>query len=320
MISQADLTQKLKKAVLDLGFQKVGIAPVLPDVLTKQRLQDWWDRGFAGTMEWIGKRIQERGDMTAYFPEARSVLVVAMNYYTGRSTDRVGAARDGIKISNYAWGQDYHEIIRSRLKELQTQYEQWTEGGHSRVCVDTSPVMEKAWARKAGLGWIGKHTNLITRDFGSWVFLGEMIVDRELDYDPPFELDHCGTCAACIEACPTKALTEYVLDARKCLSYLTIEYRGDYSKDDHLPRDGWVYGCDICQNVCPWNQSAETMSDDVCFQPISEIETWTVEQWESMEKEDFERLFRKSPIKRTKFTGLKRNLKFVLNESGDIDP
>ncbi len=311
MISQSDLTQRLKTAVLDLGFQKVGIAPVIPGSTPGNRLRAWLDRGFAGTMQWIERRSEERADMTTYFPEAQSVIVVALNYYTGQAEERMAAAREGIKISNYAWGQDYHGLMKSKLKQLQAWYQEWTGGGASRVCVDTSPVMEKVWAQKAGLGWMGKHTNLITRDLGSWIFLGEFIVDQTLDYDVPFPADHCGTCTACIDACPTQALTAYVLDARKCISYLTIEYRGPFSQDIPGDFDGWVYGCDICQEVCPWNQTLASPTEDPTFQPLPEIESWSLDRWNSMDAEEFRRLFRTSPIKRTRFEGFRRNLDWV---------
>ena len=175
------------------------------------------------------------------------------------------------------------------------------------VCVDTAPVMEKVWAQRAGLGWQGKHTNLISTDYGSWLFLGEIIIDLDLEYDAPFEQDLCGSCTACIDACPTKALVEYELDANKCISYLTIEHRGDFL-DGYDDLDGWIYGCDICQEVCPWNISFAEISKEEYFLPRAEILNKTDQNWIDIDQLDFSKTFRKSSAKRTKLSGLKRNI------------
>ncbi|NOZ74343.1 MAG: tRNA epoxyqueuosine(34) reductase QueG [FCB group bacterium] len=307
-MNPTELTHRLKAALRKQGFEKVGLAPALPDPEAENRLHQWFRAGFEGTMHWMKKRSVERGNVLNYFPEAKSVIVVALNYFTGRVKDRMATADTGLKISNYAWGQDYHELMISRIKAVQTQYREWTNGGESRVCVDMSPVMEKDWARKAGLGWQGKHTNIITRDLGSWIFLGEFIIDRELDYDAPFTADYCGSCTACIDACPTQALTDYVLDARKCISYLTIEHRGPFPEGNLYELNGWIYGCDICQEVCPWNRKLEKTTTWEEFQPLPEIQTWTCREWENMDETKFREIFRHSPIKRTRFEGMKRNL------------
>jgi epoxyqueuosine reductase len=174
------------------------------------------------------------------------------------------------------------------------------------VCVDTSPVMDKVWAQKAGLGWQGKHTNLITRDYGSWIFLGELLLDIELEYDQSFREDLCGSCTACIDACPTQALDEYTINSRKCISYQSIEYRGDFSENENL--NGWIYGCDICQEVCPWNQKFSQVSNEEAFQPRQAFLEWSNKDWTKMSEDGFRKLFKGSAVKRTKFSGLNRNI------------
>ena len=191
------------------------------------------------------------------------------------------------------------------LKDIQERY----PGVKGIACVDTSPVMEKVWAQRGGLGWIGKHTNLISRDYGSWLFLGELILDCDLEYDSPFEEDLCGSCTACMEACPTDAIgNEYVLDANRCISYLTIEHRGELPEEMANQLHGWMYGCDICQEVCPWNIKFGQKSEEIAFSPRSDIVKKTVDEWESLTEEEYKRIFRKSAIKRAKFEGIKRNI------------
>ena len=211
------------------------------------------------------------------------------------------------KFSNYAWGEDYHDLLKKKLYQLLA----WIKNHHpyvkGLVCVDTAPVMEKVWARRAGLGWIGKHTNLITPDHGSWFFLGEIILDIDLSPDSLFSEDLCGTCTACLESCPTNALTEYRIEAEKCISYKTIEHRGDFSeKEENL--HGWIYGCDICQDVCPWNKKFSKETDLKEFLPKDEIVNWSNKDWENITDESFKRIFKGSSVKRTKFIGLKRNI------------
>jgi len=227
-----------------------------------------------------------------------------MNYYVGKGQDDL---KSDFKFSNYAWGDDYHDGLKNRLFQLLG----WIRGSVPTVkgvaCVDTSPVMDKVWAQRAGLGWLGKHTNLITQDRGSWLFLGELILDIDLEYDSPFMEDLCGSCNACIDACPTQALDQYRIDARKCISYLTIEHRGNFPESqDEL--HGWIYGCDICQDVCPWNEKFSHTSDQKEFQPRPEILTWSNEDWQNLDEAGFRRLFKGSAVKRTKYTGLKRNI------------
>ncbi len=297
-------SKSIKKKAIELGFQKVGIAKAESTPKEKSDLESWLTSGYHGTMEWIYKRKDERGDIHTYFPEARSIISVALNYNNENNQDNLNS---DLKFSNYAWGDDYHDILKAKLFELLKWINKSFKNVKGLVCVDTAPVMDKVWAQRSGLGWIGKHTNLITRDYGSWVFLGEIILDIELESDKPFIDDLCGSCTACIDACPTKALDEYKINANNCISYLTIEHRGEFLVDqDDL--HGWIYGCDICQEVCPWNEKFSTISNIKEFEPKKEILDWSNEDWKSLNEENFRILFKGSAVKRTKFIGLKRNI------------
>jgi len=290
----------------EAGFQTVGIAQVTALPKAQHQLKKWLSQGRNGTMDWMKKREKERGDLTQYFPEAKTVVSVGLNYFSGTTQRDI---KSGFKFSNYAWGDDYHEVLKSKLFRVMKKIKDVDSSVKGIVCVDTSPVMEKVWAQQAGLGWQGKHTNLITRDYGSWVFLGEMILDIELEVDAPFSEDLCGTCTACIDACPTQALNEYQIDSRKCISYLTIEHRGAFSNPDEQKLNQWIYGCDICQEVCPWNEKFEKSTNETSFYPRKDILHWDREKWSSMDEDGFRKLFRKSAVKRTKYSGLKRNIK-----------
>ena len=297
-------SEDIKKKAIGLGFHKVGIAKASKTKREEDQLNKWLNDKKHATMEWIEKRKSERGNIFNYYSEAKSVISLGMNYYVGKDQSDLDSS---FKFSNYAWGDDYHSIIKSKLFELLKFIKESNPGVKGLVCVDTAPVMEKVWAQRAGLGWQGKHTNLISKDYGSWLFLGEIIIDLDLEYDAPFEQDLCGSCTACIDACPTKALDEYELDANKCISYLTIEHRGDFL-DGYDVLDGWIYGCDICQEVCPWNISFAEISKEECFQPRAEILNKTNQNWIDMNQLDFSKTFKKSSAKRTKLSGLKRNI------------
>ena len=302
-------SESIKKKAKELGFQKVGIAKAESTPKEKADLESWLKQGRHATMEWIVKRKNERGDIHTYFPEAKSIISVGINYYVGKDQSHI--LFDG-KISNYAWGDDYHDVVKKRLFQLLGWIKESQPKIKGIVCVDTSPVMDKVWAQRAGLGWLGKHTNLITRDHGSWLFLGELILDIDLEFDSPFDVDLCGSCTACIDACPTQALNEYQIDAGKCISYLTIEHRGDLPADQNNLH-GWVYGCDICQDVCPWNEKFSETSDISEFKPRPEILNWTNEDWQNLDEDGFRKLFRGSAVKRTKYVGLKRNIENILS-------
>ena len=297
-------SKSIKKKAEELGFQKVGIARAEKTPQEKSDLDSWLMQGNHASMAWMMNRKDERGNIHKYFPEARSVIAVGMNYYTGNDQEDL---RSDYKFSNYAWGDDYHTVLKKQLYQLLN----WIKENNSKVkgvvCVDTSPVMDKVWAQRGGLGWIGKHTNLISRDLGSWLFLGELILDLDLDYDAPFEEDLCGTCLACIESCPTQALDEYKIDAGKCISYLTIEHRGELP-ESQSDLHGWIYGCDVCQEVCPWNEKFAIESKKDEFQPRKEIVEFISEDWDSLDEDSFKRIFKDSAVKRTKYVGLKRNI------------
>ena len=298
------LANCIKKKSYDLGFQKVGITKAVSISEEKEKLETWLSRGHHGTMSWLAERKHERGDIFTYFPDVKSVISLGMNYYTGYGQNELNSDN---KFSNYAWGEDYHDILKSRLYKLLNWLKIEIPDLNGIACVDTSPVMDKVWAQRAGLGWQGKHTNLITKDFGSWLFLGELLVDIELDYDELFSEDLCGSCTSCIDSCPTQALGEYEIYAEKCISYLTIEHRGDFP-DNRSELHNWIYGCDICQEVCPWNEKFSQVTVQNYFYPKKEILYWTNEDWERIDEEGFRELFKGSAVKRTKYSGLSRNI------------
>ena len=307
-MSHHKLSQKIKNLALELGFSKIGITPAAYHSQDDEYLQTWIDKGRHATMDWVVRRKDERANIFEYYPQAKSVIVVGLNYYTGLSPKEDGIAR----FSNYAWGDDYHDLLKKKLYHLLGQLKSIDENLDGIACVDTSPVTEKAWAQRAGLGWIGKHTNLLTRDYSSWLFLGVLILNQELEYDKPYQDDMCGSCTACLDECPTDALVDaYQLDANKCISYLTIEHRGDIPEEFHDKLNNWIYGCDICQEVCPWSQKFSQVTKDPAFQPRSNINKRSIDEWKKLTEEDFRVLFKKSAVKRTKFIGLKRNIDLV---------
>lgn len=298
-------SEMIKQKGIELGFQKVGIVRAEALVNEAIHFNDWLDRDFNGEMAWLEREPEKRTDPRLLFPGARSVIVALLNYYTDHQHE--DNAEKG-KISRYAWGDDYHLVVREKLQGLLDWIKSENPDVDGKICVDTAPMMDKAWAVRAGLGWLGKHTNLITTDVGSWVFIGEILVDLELEYDTQRVEDHCGTCKACIDACPTGAIVEpYVVDSRKCISYATIELR-----DETLPVDittnqqGWLYGCDICQDVCPWNRF-EKPSDEKRFEPRNGDTSLGLDTVNSMTHDEYVERFRQSAVKRTKLTGLQRN-------------
>jgi epoxyqueuosine reductase len=301
-------SEQIKIKAAEIGFTKIGIARAEPLTTEGERLSEWLGSGFHGQMAWLEREPEKRSDPSLLFPNARSVIVVALNYYTNNQHDPDPTTG---KISRYAWGDDYHDIMREKLTELIAWIKAEQPLAEGKICVDTAPMMDKAWAVRAGVGWIGKSTNLITTDVGSWVFIGEIILDIELEYDSDMVMDHCGTCTACLDACPTDAIVEpYVVDARKCISYATIELRDEALPDEFTGKmEGWIYGCDICQDVCPWNRF-ETPSTETRFEPRNGETSVELDSLAQMEHEEYVVRFRKSAIKRAKLTGLKRNKKF----------
>ena len=313
-MTPSELNQFIRYTAKNLGFSKIGVASAQQNPISQKQFTDWLGKGYHATMHWMEKRSDERENIHNFFPEAKSVISLALNYFTGISSDLVDVG----KISNYAWGDDYHDLIKSRLYQLLKEIKSVSPAINGISCVDTSPIMEKSWAQKSGIGWIGKNTNLITKDFGSWVFLGEILLDIELEYDLPFIEDLCGTCTACLDACPTHAFPEpYVLDSSKCISYLTIEHRGCLPHEMENKLSGWIYGCDICQEVCPWNIKFSQESTETSFQLRTNLKERTLSEWSQLTEEEFRILFKNSAVKRTKYEGLKRNIDLVRKSLGE---
>jgi epoxyqueuosine reductase len=301
-------TNLIKSQAIELGFSKVGVARA--EVLTDEgrRLQEWLGREYHASMKWMEREMEKRVDPCLVFPQAKSVVCVAMNYHSpGQHSDNPERG----KISRYAWGDDYHLIMTERLEKLLSFITSEIPEVTGKLYVDTGPVMDKVWAVRSGIGWMGKHTNVITREYSSWVFIGEILLDVELDYDEPIA-DLCGMCTACIDACPTKAIIQpYVVDSNKCISYLTIEHREVLPKN-LLPKfHRWVFGCDICQDVCPWNRFQKETKESA-FYPRQENIAPKLTELADMSQEKFSRWFRRSSIKRAKRVGLARNAKGVL--------
>ncbi len=295
----------IKQKALETGFTKVGI--VRAEVLTDERehLGLWLEKDFHGQMSWMAREPEKRSDPRLLLPDAKSIIVVALNYFTDHK--HADDSKKG-KISRYAWGDDYHDVLREKLNALLSWIKSENAETQGKICVDTAPFMDKAWAVRAGLGWLGKHTNLITTEVGSWVFIGSLLVNIELDYDTETVEDHCGTCTACLDACPTDAIVEpYVVDSRKCISYATIELRDATLLSDIASNlNGWLYGCDICQDVCPWNRF-ETQTNESRFEPRGDETSLDLAAVTSMEHDEYVERFRGSAIKRAKLSGLKRN-------------
>jgi len=315
MMSRAELTLKIKELALNSGFDKIGITSARQPEKSDY-LKIWLDKNFHGSMDWLNRNLEKRLDIENMYPGVKSVICVAQNYFTPfyHSTE-TGTA----KISRYAWGEDYHRIIKKKLKSLLSQIHEWHPQLSGRLCVDTAPIMEKIWAAQAGLGWQGKHTNLISREYGSWIFLGELLVDQELVYDTP-ATDFCGSCQACIEACPTDAITEpYVLNATRCISYLTIEYW-----DKPIPADlqkkmsGWIFGCDICQDICPWNKFRRN-SSETRYYPQKEILHPDLNEWSKMDEKTYNQKFKKSAISRPGLKNLKRNIESARYDQSTLE-
>lgn len=316
----ATRAREIKAHARVLGFDAVGIAPAVALDAERSRLEEWLARGFHAGMEWMAPNpdypdnIARRTDPRLLLPSARSVVVVALNYHTPHEHD--GDETRG-KISRYAWGDDYHDVVGDKLRLLLAWITARWAGTEGKVCCDIQPMMDKAWAVRAGLGWIGKHSNLITRTRGSWVFLGELILNLELAHDTQIEPDRCGSCTLCIEACPTGAITEpRVVDARRCISYHTIESRAA-GVPSHVAENlnGWLYGCDICQDVCPWNRFEQSTDEDR-FEPRADETSLALDDVLAMTPEEYAARFHRSPIKRAKLTGLQRNAR-TLREVGD---
>lgn len=293
----------------DLGFHKVGIARAETLSSEQERFSEWLRRGYHGEMSWMTRDPEQRTDPRKLFPAARSVIVVALNYQTPHQhSDKPG------KVSRYAWGDDYHEVVGDKLRELLAWTRRQWPDAEGKVCVDIQPIMDKAWARRAGLGWIGKHSNLITNEYGSWVFIGELLLNLELEYDTQEIADQCGTCTLCIDACPTGAISEpYVVDSRLCISHATIESRAPQIAGEVAGKlEGWLYGCDICQDVCPWNHMTPA-TDESRFEPRPGNVNASLSDVIELNQEAYATRFRRSAMKRAKLAGLQRNARALFN-------
>lgn len=298
-------TNSIKTEAKRLGFLSCGVSKA--DFLEEEapRLERWLNNNMNGEMSYMANHFDKRLDPRKLVEGSKSVISVLLNYYPKETQDE-----DSYKISKYAYGHDYHHVIKTKLRQLQEFITDEIGEVNGRAFVDSAPVLDKAWAAKSGLGWIGKHSNLLTQRVGSFYFIAELIVDLELEYDHAVT-DHCGTCTACIDACPTQAIAEpYVVDGSKCISYFTIELKNELPNEMKGSFDDWMFGCDVCQDVCPWNRFSKPHNEPL-FNPNPELLSMTRKDWEEITEDVFRKVFQKSAVKRTKYDGLKRNIDFL---------
>ena len=308
------LTKQIKARAGELGFGLVGVAPaVTPDGVT--HLCEWLERGFAGEMRYMQRHAAARKHPRHVLDGVRSIVMVAMNYRTAQPAP--AGPLEG-RISCYAWGDDYHRIMRERLKQLAAFLQTEQPGCLTRAVVDTAPLLERDFARLAGIGWIGKNTMLINKRLGSWLFLGALLTDLELDYDQPHAADHCGTCTRCLDACPTQAFAgPYQLDSRRCISYLTIELRGPMPQELRPLVGNWLFGCDICQDVCPWNRKAP-VNDEPSYAPRTPGGTVDLRKLAEMSDAELRESIRGTALERAGLRGLRRNAAVVLGNAASL--
>ena len=295
----------IKAEAKRLGFLSCGISKAAFLEEEAPRLENWLNQNHHGEMKYMENHFDKRLNPTLLVDDAKSVISLLLNYYPSEIQNT-----DSYKISKYAYGQDYHFVIKEKLQELLQTIQ--TEIGEvsGRAFVDSAPVLDKAWAAKSGLGWIGKNSNLLTQQVGSFYFIAELVVDLDLEYDYA-TTDHCGTCTACIDACPTEAIVSpYVVDGSKCISYFTIELKENIPEEMKGKMDDWIFGCDVCQDVCPWNRFSKSHNEPL-FNPNPELLSMTKKNWEEITEETFKKVFKNSAVKRTKLDGLKRNIKFL---------
>lgn len=297
-------TQLVKQIASQYGFDYCGIAKAQQLDDDARRLEKWLQQGMHGNMKYMENHFDLRVDPTKLVAGAKSVITLLKNYYPSQSAEN--------KISKYAYGKDYHEVIKSALKQIMNELQEKIGQFSGRGFVDSAPVLERSWAQKSGLGWIGRNGNLITKQSGSFFFIATLIVDVELNYDDPFAKDFCGSCRKCIDSCPTDAiLPDKTINGSKCISYFTIEL-----KDEIIPQEmkgkfqNWMFGCDICQDVCPWNRFAKPHNEEA-FLPLPEILNFTTKEWEELSEEAFKKIFKHSPLSRAKYQGIQRNIKFL---------
>ena len=306
MAVTAEHSGLVKQMAVQYGFDYCGIAKAVPLDEDARRLENWLNKGMNGNMHYMENYFDLRIDPSRLVPGARSVITLLKNYYPSEIPEQE------LKISKYAYGKDYHEVLRPRLQSMISALQDKIGQFNGRGFVDSAPVLERAWAQKTGLGWIGKNGNLINKQSGSFYFIATLITDLDLDYDDPMAKDYCGSCTKCIDACPTEAiLPGKVINGSKCISYFTIEL-----KDEIIPSEmkgkfaNWMFGCDICQDVCPWNRFSHPHHEEA-FTPLPEILNLTTKEWEELSEEMFRKLFKFSPLSRSKHKGIQRNIRFL---------
>jgi len=307
--SKLSYSKFIKSEAKKLGFLFCGIAKA--DFLEEEapRLESWLNKNMQGEMHYMENYFDKRLDPRLLVDDAKSVISLGLNYFT----EQTQADDSAPKISKYAYGDDYHQVIKAKLKQLQEAINEKIGAVNGRAFVDSAPVMDKAWAKRSGLGWIGKNTNLINTKKGSFFFLCELIVDIELEYDIPSTADHCGTCTRCIDACPTGAIVApYVVDGSRCISYLTIELKEQIPAEFKGKMDNWMFGCDVCQDVCPWNRFS-VLNREPAFEPHPDLLRMSKTDWYDITEDVFQKVFKNSAVKRAKFSGLKRNIDFLGN-------
>jgi epoxyqueuosine reductase len=306
MLKKAQYAQLIKTEANRLGFLSCGISKA--EFLEEEapRLEAWLNQNKHGKMQYMENHFDKRLDPTLLVEDSKSVVSLIYNYFPSQTQ----LDPEAPKISKYAYGIDYHYVIKDKLKQLLEYIRDEIGDVHGRAFVDSAPILEKAWAKKSGLGWIGKHSNLLSQKVGSFYFIAELIIDLDLEVDHAIT-DHCGTCTACIDACPTEAITEpYKVDGSKCISYFTIELKDNIPNEMKGKFDDWMFGCDVCQDVCPWNRFSKAHNEPL-FNPKPELLSMTKKDWEEITLETFNIVFKKSAIKRTKYSGLTRNIKFL---------
>ena len=305
-LNKKALSDFIKTQAKNIGFYNCGISNAGKLTKDAEKMEFWLSQGYNGEMSYLERNKEKRYNPELLVENAKSVITVLYNYYPQQRLDE----DDNYKISKYAYGKDYHYIIKEKLSKLLAIIEEKTGKCNARVFVDSAPVLDRAWAHKSGLGFIGKNTLLINKKGGSFFFIGHIIIDLELHYEQDVDFNnYCGSCTKCIDACPTGALKENNVDARSCISYLTIEYKGELPQNLKGKFNNWIFGCDICQDVCPWNRFSFPHNEPL-FEPVYDLQNMTKEQWRNLEKPQFNKLFKNTAIKRTGYNGLKRNIDF----------
>lgn len=306
-MDKGEITRQIKAKAKEMGFMGIAISKAEHMDEEATRLENWLNQNYQGEMSYLENHFDKRVDPTLLVPGSKSVISLMYNYYTEDQQIDPHAP----KLAMYAYGKDYHKVVKKKLIQLFKWISESFGEIDGRCFVDSAPVLERDWARRSGLGWVGKHSLLINPKKGSYFFLCEIICDLDLEYDHPIK-DHCGTCTRCIEACPTEAISEegYIMDGSKCISYLTIELKNEIPDTFSDQMQNWMFGCDICQQVCPWNRFSKPHEEEK-FTPNEEMLKMTKREWEEITEDVFDKLFEGSPVRRTKFEGLKRNIKFL---------